>query len=72
MVEEDVKDLGGFKQRVAGIGVAPCLDVRDMMAKEEVDLLMLDRTSELRGLHMFDQPSSPEKWERIWSEVEAA
>jgi spermidine/putrescine-binding protein len=24
------------------------------------------------GLYQFDAPSSPEKWERIWSEVEAA
>jgi spermidine/putrescine-binding protein len=58
--------------RVATKGVAPCYDVRDMMPPEEVSLLMLDRTEELRGLHMFDQPSSPEKWERVWSEVEAA
>ncbi|HEX2529554.1 MAG TPA: extracellular solute-binding protein [Geminicoccus sp.] len=58
--------------RVGSKGVAPCYDVRDMMPPEEVALLMLDRTVELRGLHMFDQPSSPEKWERVWSEVEAA
>lgn len=58
--------------RVAMKGVAPCYDVRDMMPPEEASLLMLDRTAELRGLHMFDQPSSPEKWERVWSEVEAA
>ena len=58
--------------RVAAKGVAPCYDVRDMMEPDEVSLLMLDRTAELRGLHMFDQPSSPEKWERVWSEVEAA
>ncbi|MFO1067856.1 MAG: extracellular solute-binding protein [Geminicoccaceae bacterium] len=58
--------------RVGMKGVAPCYDVRSMMPPEEVSLLMLDRTSELRGLHMFDQPSSPEKWERVWSEVEAA
>jgi len=58
--------------RVAAKGVAPCYDVRDMMPAEEVDLLLLNRTAELRGLHMFDQPSSPEKWERVWSEVEAA
>ncbi|MHA1152929.1 MAG: ABC transporter substrate-binding protein [Alphaproteobacteria bacterium] len=57
---------------VAGIGVSPCFDVTDLMTKEDVSLLMLDRTAELRGLHMFDQPSSPEKWERVWSEVEAA
>ena len=59
-------------KRVAGIGVAPCFNVTDLLPEEEVALLMLDRTSELRGLHMFDQPSSPEKWERVWSEVEAA
>jgi len=58
--------------RVADVGVSPCFDVTDMMSKEDVSLLMLDRTAELRGLHMFDQPSSPEKWERVWSEVEAA
>lgn len=58
--------------RVAMKGVAPCYDVRDMLPPDEVSLLMLDRTVELRGLHMFDQPSSPEKWERVWSEVEAA
>ena len=58
--------------RVAGIGVAPCYDVREFLPPEEVSLLMMDRTVELRGLHMLDQPSSPEKWERVWSEVEAA
>jgi spermidine/putrescine-binding protein len=58
--------------RVAGIGVAPCYDVRDALEEQEMKLLMLDRTAELRGLHMFDQPSSPEKWERIWNEIEAA
>ena len=59
-------------KRVAEIGVAPCFDVRDLLPEEEVALLLMDRTAELRGLHMFDQPSSPEKWERIWNEVEAA
>jgi len=58
--------------QVAMKGVAPCYDVREMMTPEEVDLLLMNRTVELRGLHMFDQPSSPEKWERVWSEVEAA
>ncbi len=58
--------------RVAKIGVAPCYDVREFLPPEEVSLLLMDRTVELRGLHMFDQPSSPEKWERVWSEVEAA
>ena len=26
----------------------------------------------VKDLHQFDAPSSPEKWERVWTEVEAA
>ncbi|MBN8629676.1 MAG: extracellular solute-binding protein [Rhodobacterales bacterium] len=60
-------------ERVAiDAGTAPCYDIRDMLTKEDAELLMLGRTDELKGLHMFDQPSSPEKWERVWNEVEAA
>lgn len=60
-------------ERVAmKVGIAPCYDIRDKLSKEDVDLMMLNRTEELNGLHMFDQPSSPEKWERVWNEVEAA
>lgn len=58
--------------RVGNKGVAPCYDIRGMIPDDDAALLMLNRTNELRGLHMFDQPSSPEKWERVWSEVEAA
>jgi hypothetical protein len=32
----------------------------------------MSRSSEIAGLFMFDQPSSPEKWERVWSNVQAA
>ena len=32
----------------------------------------LNETAAIHGLYQFDAPSSPEKWERIWSEVEAA
>lgn len=60
-------------ERVAmKVSIAPCYDIRDKLSKEDVDLMMLNRTEELNGLHMFDQPSSPEKWERVWNEVEAA
>jgi spermidine/putrescine-binding protein len=60
-------------QRIAmKVGIAPCYDIRGLISAEDTALLMLDRTDELSGLHMFDQPSSPEKWERVWNEVEAA
>ena len=34
--------------------------------------LFLNETAAIHGLYQFDAPSSPEKWERIWTEVEAA
>lgn len=54
------------------IGWAPCVDVRDMIPERYVETLFLNETSAIQGLYQFDAPSSPEKWERIWSEVEAA
>lgn len=54
------------------IGWAPTVDVRAMLPQKYIDTLFLDQTSAIRGLYQFDAPSSPEKWERIWSEVEAA
>ena len=54
------------------IGWAPTVDVRDMLSGRYVDTLFLDETASIHGLYQFDAPSSPEKWERIWSEVEAA
>ncbi len=54
------------------IGWAPTVDVRKMLPKRYVETLFLNQTSAIRGLYQFDAPSSPEKWERIWSEVEAA
>jgi len=53
-------------------GTASIIDVRDMCTEVEVSDFLLDQTDQLKGLYMFDQPSSPEKWERVWSEVEAA
>jgi hypothetical protein len=47
-------------------------DVRDMLPDRYVEILFLNQTSAIKGLYQFDAPSSPEKWERIWSEVEAA
>ena len=54
------------------IGWAPTIDVRDMLDERYVDTLFLNETESIHGLYQFDAPSSPEKWERIWSEVEAA
>jgi len=54
------------------IGWAPTVDVRDMLPERYVETLFLNNTEAIRGLYQFDAPSSPEKWERIWSEVEAA
>ena len=54
------------------IGWAPCVDVREMIPERYVETLFLNETSAIKGLFQFDAPSSPEKWERIWSEVEAA
>ena len=54
------------------IGWAPTVDVRDMLDERYVDTLFLNETGSIHGLYQFDAPSSPEKWERIWSEVEAA
>lgn len=54
------------------IGWSPTVDVRDMLPQRHIDTLFLDQTSAIKGLFQFDAPSSPEKWERVWSEVEAA
>jgi spermidine/putrescine-binding protein len=54
------------------IGWAPTVDVRDLIPERYVETLFLNETNAIKGLYQFDAPSSPEKWERIWSEVEAS
>ena len=54
------------------IGWSPTVDMRKLVDQRYVDALFLDRTADIKGLYQFDAPSSPEKWERIWSEVEAS
>ena len=44
----------------------------EMLTPDEVELYFQNRSAEASQLHMFDQPSSPETWERIWSDVEAS
>jgi spermidine/putrescine-binding protein len=54
------------------VGWSPTVDVRAMIPDRYVETLFLNDTAAINGLYQFDAPSSPEKWERVWSEVEAA
>ncbi len=53
-------------------GCSTTIDLRADATEDERKLFLMDRSSEIAGLFMFDQPSSPEKWERVWSNVQAA
>ncbi|MGH6934467.1 MAG: ABC transporter substrate-binding protein [Dongiaceae bacterium] len=57
---------------VRSTGYGGTVDVRDLLTADEIELYFQNRSAEAAQLHMFDQPSSPEKWERIWSDVEAS
>jgi spermidine/putrescine transport system substrate-binding protein len=57
---------------VRSTGYGGTVDVRDLLTPDEIELYFQNRSAEAAQLHMFDQPSSPEKWERIWSDVEAS
>lgn len=54
------------------VGWSPTVDVRSLIPKRYVETMFLNDTKAIKGLYQFDAPSSPEKWERVWSEVEAA
>ncbi|MBM3585184.1 MAG: extracellular solute-binding protein [Alphaproteobacteria bacterium] len=53
-------------------GTSSVIDIRKHLTEIEIEDFLLNETEQISGLYMFDQPSSPEKWERVWSEVEAA
>lgn len=53
-------------------GCSTTVDLRSISTDEERKLYLMDRSSEIANLMMFDQPSAPEKWERVWSNVQAA
>lgn len=57
---------------VRSTGYGGTVDVRELLSPDEIELYFQNRSAEASQLHMFDQPSSPEKWERIWSDVEAS
>ena len=65
-------DKKNYVTVVRSTGYGGTVDVRDQLTPDEIDLYFQNRSAEASQLHMFDQPSSPEKWERIWSEVEAS
>ena len=57
---------------VRSTGYGGVVDVRSILSADENELYFQNRSADASQLHMFDQPSSPEKWERIWSDVEAS
>ncbi len=61
-----------FAQVVRSTGYGGTVDVRELLKPDEIELYFQEKSADASQLHMFDQPSSPEKWERIWSDVEAS
>jgi len=59
-----------FARVVRSTGYGGTVDVRELLKPDEIDLYFQDKSADASQLHMFDQPSSPEKWERIWSDVQ--
>ncbi|CAN5170043.1 spermidine/putrescine ABC transporter substrate-binding protein [soil metagenome] len=57
---------------VRSTGYGGVVDLRKLLSEDENELYFQNRSAEASQLHMFDQPSSPEKWERVWSDVEAS
>ena len=61
-----------FARVVRSTGYGGTVDVRELLKPDEIELYFQEKSADASQLHMFDQPSSPEKWERIWSDVEAS
>lgn len=61
-----------YARVVRSTGYGGTVDIRELLTPDEIELYFQNRSAEASQLHMFDQPSSPEKWERIWSDVEAS
>jgi spermidine/putrescine transport system substrate-binding protein len=53
-------------------GCSTTIDIRAGATEDERKVFLMDRSSEIAELYMFDQPSSPEKWGKVWSNVQAA
>jgi len=52
-------------------GVPTTIDTREVVPAKYHDIYFMNQTKDIHNLYMFDKPSNPEKWERIWSQVEA-
>jgi spermidine/putrescine transport system substrate-binding protein len=61
-----------FARVVRSTGYGGTVDVRSLLKPDEIALYFQENSADASQLHMFDQPSSAEKWERIWSDVEAS
>lgn len=61
-----------MKKIALASGCSTTIDIRSLSTPEEQALYLMDRTGELSKMYMFDQPSSTEKWERVWSRMQAA
>ncbi|MDR6955355.1 spermidine/putrescine-binding protein [Ancylobacter sp. 3268] len=61
-----------MKKIALASGCSTTIDIRSLSTPEEQKLYLMDRTGELASMYMFDQPSSTEKWERVWSRMQAA
>ncbi|MCK0206633.1 extracellular solute-binding protein [Starkeya koreensis] len=61
-----------MKKIALASGCSTTIDIRSLSTPEEQKLYLMDRTGELSKMYMFDQPSSTEKWERVWSRMQAA
>ncbi|RWR05480.1 ABC transporter substrate-binding protein [Paenirhodobacter populi] len=53
-------------------GSCSTIDWRADATDLEKELFLMDRSDDIASMHQFDQPSSPEKWERVWSNMQAA
>jgi len=59
-------------QVVRTTGFASAVDCRPLLTDIEVEGSLMDRAGQIEGHYMFDTPSSPEAWEKVWSIVEAS
>ena len=65
-------ELPNMKKIAEAAGASTTIDIRSISTPEDQTLYLMDRTEELSSMYMFDQPSSTEKWERVWSRMQAA
>jgi len=54
------------------VGASPTTDVRSLASPAERAMYFMDRAAETEDMYMIDQPYSVEKWERVWSNVQAS